>query len=766
MMQCEGRVSAWPQVFRLVTLVNFEGAGSFESQQHPEHPREFSMNAFARMLLSVIAALAAWSISVGAYADVPGRVGRIAFMEGDVQSYSENDPQWKVAYVNQPITSRNSVFTGDTGRAELSVGSTTLAMDAGSQVDIQELDDNTFNANVVRGRVSLRIRHLDPSDAYNVAIPGADFALLKPGRYRIDALQDSTGVTVFAGQASATSDTGAVLVNAGTSLRARSDANNPDAVPSFQSVASVPVPLDDWVMAREARFRDSQAARFVSPNMTGYEDLDNNGRWASDSDYGPVWYPTAHVRDDWVPYRYGRWAYVAPWGYTWVDDAPWGFAPFHYGRWVQVSGRWGWCPGAYVARPVYAPALVGFYGGSGFSAAFSVGNSPAVGWYPLAPWERYSPHYTRNAAYIREVNNITIVNPPARFAREREAGDWNRFHGGTVAPQQAFASQRSISRVAMAAPRDMVGRARSVDVAALPQPAAIPAAVRNGPRPGEGIGRPEFRSPREFAQRPVEARDAPNGGRGPNGVGPSRVGEAAIAPPQGQMQPQRPVQTRDGSVLPPNYRRLPEGDGRGIREANGQAVLPGQAERPTQVPHREGQVPFNANARPMGQQAPPIEGQLNTQQQPRFEPRSNPRGDGGRRGDPQQVQQPVPQQPQVQQPRPQPQAATPAFEEQQPRFERPHREQRNIQAQPQPIQPVERQQPQAIERPQPRAQVPQAPQPVPVPQPRVQPPQPQPQPPQPQPQPQRQEAPRAEPPRLGPPNQGRGEGIRGIGQDR
>ena len=53
------------------------------------------------------------------------------------------------------------------------------------------------------------------------------------------------------------------------------------------------------------------------------------------------------VAAGWAPYRYGRWAWVRPWGWTWVDDAPWGFAPFHYGRWVCGRGeRWCWAPGA------------------------------------------------------------------------------------------------------------------------------------------------------------------------------------------------------------------------------------------------------------------------------------------------------------------------------------------------------------------------------------------------------------------------------------
>ncbi|MEO8935280.1 MAG: DUF6600 domain-containing protein [Burkholderiaceae bacterium] len=519
----------------------------------------------------VLSALA----SFAAHADVPGRVGRIAFMEGDVQAYSETDPTWKVAYVNQPITSRNSVFVGDVGRAEISVGSTTLAMDAGSQVDIQQLDDNTFNANVVRGRVSMRVGRFDPSDVYNVAAPGADFALLKPGRYRIDALESASGITVFAGQAGVQGDRGEQLVQAGNALRVEVDPSDPNAAPQLLSAAPVALPLDDWVVARDNRFRDSQAERYVSPNMTGYEDLDANGRWATETDVGPVWYPTTYVQADWAPYRYGRWAYVEPWGYTWIDDAPWGFAPFHYGRWIQVGNRWGWAPGAYVARPVYAPALVGFYGGAGFSASFSVGSRPAVGWYPLAPWQRYSPHYTQNAGYLSRVNNNRSDNAPQRFGGGEGGRDyWNREHGGTLVPRAAFSSQRSISRIATAAPRNAFERGAPVNVGQLPRPEATPGAVRRGPEGGNGDARPQFRSPRDFAARPIDA------GRG---VEPGNRGPAAVV--NGASQ-------QDGRGLPPGYRRLPE-------DRRQDPVVAGQADRAVQ-PRGPNSPSLNRDGRPSG----------------------------------------------------------------------------------------------------------------------------------------------------------------------
>src|SRR6266540_4045215 len=72
--------------------------------------------------------------------------------------------------------------------------------------------------------------------------------------------------------------------------------------------------------------------------------------------------------------RYGRWRWIAPWGWSWIDDMRWGFAPSHYGRWASIPEadpldpsaqgpeRWGWVPGRRIADPVYAPALVAFLG--------------------------------------------------------------------------------------------------------------------------------------------------------------------------------------------------------------------------------------------------------------------------------------------------------------------------------------------------------------------------------------------------------------------
>jgi hypothetical protein len=147
---------------------------------------------------------------------------------------------------------------------------------------------------------------------------------------------------------------------------------------------------ESWAMTRDRRRDASRSARYVSPYIPGYEDLDDYGVWSVTAEYGPVWTPR-RVTAGWAPYRNGHWAWVDPWGWTWVDDLPWGFAPYHYGRWVYQGRGWVWVPGRVVARPIYAPALVAFVGGSHWSISAGVGGG--VGWFPLGPSEAYIPVY-------------------------------------------------------------------------------------------------------------------------------------------------------------------------------------------------------------------------------------------------------------------------------------------------------------------------------------------------------------------------------------
>jgi len=69
---------------------------------------------------------------------------------------------------------------------------------------------------------------------------------------------------------------------------------------------------------------------------------------------------------------------------TWVSSEPWGYAPYHSGRWANVGNQWYWVPEAVNTTPVYSPALVAF-------VPFNDANQ--IGWVPLGPGDAYAPRY-------------------------------------------------------------------------------------------------------------------------------------------------------------------------------------------------------------------------------------------------------------------------------------------------------------------------------------------------------------------------------------
>jgi hypothetical protein len=101
--------------------------------------------------------------------------------------------------------------------------------------------------------------------------------------------------------------------------------------------------------------------------------LDPYGQWADDPTYGTIWQPSAGVvGDDFAPYETaGHWSYGDD--YVWVSDYSWGWAPFHYGRWVYATNGWGWIPGRQ-----YAGAWTTWRTGYGPYNGY-------VGWAPLPP---------------------------------------------------------------------------------------------------------------------------------------------------------------------------------------------------------------------------------------------------------------------------------------------------------------------------------------------------------------------------------------------
>jgi probable HAF family extracellular repeat protein len=93
----------------------------------------------------------------------------------------------------------------------------------------------------------------------------------------------------------------------------------------------------------------------------------DEGNWVEAGNYGYCFRP--RVTENWRPYRDGHWVWTDH-GWYWDSNERFGWATYHYGRWVNIRGT-GWC---WVPGNQWAPAWVSWRE-----------SNENVGWAPLPP---------------------------------------------------------------------------------------------------------------------------------------------------------------------------------------------------------------------------------------------------------------------------------------------------------------------------------------------------------------------------------------------
>ena len=362
--------------------------------------------------------------------DPPNRVGRIGWAQGAVSLEPSGSDFFSAAETNYPMSAGDRLFADINALSEIQTSGLAVRLGNGADVTITSLTDAV--AQFALGQGSIRVRTHDlyapqgEQAVVEIDTPNATILVQQPGDIRVDTYPDqgTTIVTVNSGAAEVSGQGFDQSIGPNQSIQL----NGYDQVQADYVGLLPPDNLDQFDQQRERQRLDSPAFRnhYVDPGMIGAADLDQYGDWQPAAEYGPVWFPRK-VAYGWSPYSVGHWAVIPPWGYTWVDNEPWGFAPFHYGRWNNFGGRWGWVPGPPPSvfageefhgrppRPVYSPALVAFVGGPGFSLSLSFGGGGGGGvtaWFPLGPREPYVPWYHTSPAYVNRVNvtNIYTTN--------------------------------------------------------------------------------------------------------------------------------------------------------------------------------------------------------------------------------------------------------------------------------------------------------------------------------------------------------------------
>jgi hypothetical protein len=512
------------------------------------HRLEPSMT-LRKLKTATLLALAVYS-TLALADDPPARVGRVALTQGQVSISSAGETA-NAALVNWPVTSNQTISTAPGARTELRVGSTAIRLDGDSALEVMQLDDDRLRLRLHYGSASIRVASDEVAGGFELTTPQARVLLQQAGRLRVDAERerDTSSIRVFDGVA--------VVEGGGERLTVRSGRSAEVLGQDLRMTQAVTDSFDEWAAMRDSATQAVRATRYVPDEMTGYEDLDRYGSWRDDSEYGALWLPT--VASNWVPYRDGRWTYIAPWGWTWVDNAPWGYAPFHYGRWVQVNSRWAWAPGRLERHPVWAPALVGWVGGAGWSLGV---NTMAQGWYPLSPYDRFVPGYRLSDNHLRRLNDHGGRDGRKRDANRDGVPDY-RQRGLTVVPQDRFGQRGEVV---------VKHESRATPPANWQTAAGAQPPVPRGWRDGRSVERRNNDGGRDG--RPDGRRDGSDGWRrdgrqaGRDGQ-PVQTPPVAVAPPAAVVQPSQPVFVRQPGVITTAPQPGAQRDWRGRDERDG-----------------------------------------------------------------------------------------------------------------------------------------------------------------------------------------------------
>jgi hypothetical protein len=386
--------------------------------------------------------------------DPPGRVARLGYIEGSVSFQPAGEDDWVGAVPNRPMTTGDKLWADQDSRAEVQLGSAVIRLAPMTGFSFLNLDDHTIQIQLTSGAINVTVRRLGDNDDVEVDTPNLAFTVFQTGHYRLETNEngDNTTISVREGAGEATGNGQSYDLQGGQ----EGYFSGTESLYADVEQIGPPDPFDTWSETRDHRYDYSRSAMYLSHDVVGFDDLDDYGDWRDDPEYGHVWFPN-RVEVGWAPYHYGHWAWISPWGWTWVDDSPWGYAPFHYGRWAFVGGRWGWIAGPPAVEPVYAPALVVFVGGG-------PGLGGNVAWFPLGPREVFVPSYHVSQTYMTQVNvsnttvnvtqvtnvyRTTIINNTTTITNVTYV---NRGVQGavTAVPQQAFVSAQPVAKAAVA----------------------------------------------------------------------------------------------------------------------------------------------------------------------------------------------------------------------------------------------------------------------------------------------------------------------------
>ena len=213
-------------------------------------------------------------------ADPPGRVARVNLALGAVSMQPAGADSWVSDVLNRPLTNGDKLWADQDSRAELHIGSAAVRLGDETGISVLNIDDRTVQLRLSAGTLQIRVRGLDPEQTFEIATPTASIAVLRPGEYRVEVAESGflERLAVAQGQVAVTDQGHETTVDAGQlspSSRARAS-RTPRSARCRPGDA-----FDQWVADRDRREDLWVASQYVSPEVTGAEDLDDYGTWES-----------------------------------------------------------------------------------------------------------------------------------------------------------------------------------------------------------------------------------------------------------------------------------------------------------------------------------------------------------------------------------------------------------------------------------------------------------------------------------------------------
>ena len=342
-----------------------------------------------------------------ASAEAVPNAARIQRVEGEValNNSDAGDTQtdeWVSATANQPFSVGDRIYTRDNSRASLAfTGRNFARLNPNTSLDVLALEDRRTQLALRDGSAVFDVGYLNSGDLFEVATPYGAVDFQQPGLYNVGIDNGQVLISVLSGLAQVVGLGGSGEISKGE-LLTLVGTTAADVVLSQIDGRDAGYLVDDYYGYQypqyyDGRYRDynsylsdpyyfdpyrrNVSYQYVNSYIPGLYDLDYYGDWRNLDTHGYAWAP--RVDSGWMPYQAGYWYTDYPYGPTWVSTEPWGYAPYHYGRWTFVGDRWYWVPDRTNEQPVYSPALV----------AFIPFDENQIGWVPLGPGDVYVPRY-------------------------------------------------------------------------------------------------------------------------------------------------------------------------------------------------------------------------------------------------------------------------------------------------------------------------------------------------------------------------------------